>query len=257
LGIRSVVGTTGVFRRLYLAWFGIPDVRTHLTGAYLLPTMMRLRSASILDVGCGSGLLTCLVASTLPEARVCGWDRDPDAIDYARRLAAAHGVGNVEFAAVDAEHSAYDATPRFAAITSLAVLQFVADVPGTLAHFSSLLVPGGHLVLQVPAARPPVTFFMRAPAFGKRLPDFHEARGGFSEAECRQMIATAGLDLVELTPVIKRPTRIAKDVFYLAHSIHRVVAALLCPLLNRVTVRDPGYRGAGAGFFIVARKPAA
>jgi len=217
--------------------------------------MVRLGSGSILDVGCGSGLLTCLVASSLPEARVSGWDRDAAAIDYARRLASAHEVANATFEAVDAEHSDYGAEPRFAAVTSLAVLQFVSDVPGMLARFCGLLLPGGHLVLQVPAANPPVSFFMRAAMFGKRLPDFHEARGGFSEAECRTMIASANLDLVELTPIIKGPTRIAKDLFYLALSIHRSLAVMVCPLLNWITVHDPGYRGAGAGYFIVARKP--
>jgi 2-polyprenyl-3-methyl-5-hydroxy-6-metoxy-1,4-benzoquinol methylase len=257
LGESSVLGNPRRLKRLYLRWFGIPDVRTHLTGSYLLPAMVRLGGERILDVGCGSGLLTCLVAATLPDALVSGWDRDANAIEYARKLAAAHRVDNVRFEVVDAERTAFDHEPRFAAVISLAVLQFVSDVPGALTRFSRLIRPGGHLVLQVPADRPPVTFFMRLPALGARLPDFDEARGGFSETECRTMIDAAGLEILELIPVIKRPTRLAKDVFYLAQSIHRSLATLVCPLLNWITVRDARFRGAGAGYFIVARKPAA
>jgi len=217
--------------------------------------MVRLGSGSILDVGCGSGLLTCLVASSLPEARVSGWDRDEAAIDYARRLASAHGVSNAAFDVMDVETGEPETTPRFDAVTSMAVLQFVNDTHGVLRRFAESLVPGGHLVLQVPAADQPKTALGRTSWQACRLPDFQEARGGFSEDECRAMIAAVGLELVELTPIIKGPTLLAKEIFYLALSIHRSLAAAVCPILNWITVFDPGYRGAGAGYFIVARKP--
>ena len=61
----------------------------------------RLGGAEVLDVGTGTGRLALAVA---PHCRrVLGIDRDAAALAEARRRALENGVGNVEFAHVDAE----------------------------------------------------------------------------------------------------------------------------------------------------------
>jgi len=59
----------------------------------------------ILDVGCGSGRLSLALA---PEATwVVGLDREPHAIDKARRRAAQAGLTNVEFQVADVDRDEY------------------------------------------------------------------------------------------------------------------------------------------------------
>ena len=46
----------------------------------------------VLDLGCGTGTLTVLLAKSSPQAEVVGLDADPDALERARTKAVRHGV---------------------------------------------------------------------------------------------------------------------------------------------------------------------
>jgi SAM-dependent methyltransferase len=65
-----------------------------------------LKDKVVLDVGCGAGQLTFLIASRC--RRVIGIDRDERAIREARARAAAERLANAEFSVVDAEAVEYD-----------------------------------------------------------------------------------------------------------------------------------------------------
>jgi ubiquinone/menaquinone biosynthesis C-methylase UbiE len=56
---------------------------------------------SALDIGCGDGRLTCLIAGALPNAIVTGIDSEPVGIDIASREKSARGIGNVTFGVND------------------------------------------------------------------------------------------------------------------------------------------------------------
>ena len=66
-----------------------------------------LETKRVLDVGCGSGRLTLWLAPRVKHA--IGLDRDARAIGEARRLAAAAGIGNLEFHEADVEREEYTA----------------------------------------------------------------------------------------------------------------------------------------------------
>jgi SAM-dependent methyltransferase len=51
----------------------------------------------ILDVGCGNGILTCLVATLFPESKIVGIDVEPGGIDIGKSIVATLGLSNVEF----------------------------------------------------------------------------------------------------------------------------------------------------------------
>ena len=65
-----------------------------------------LKDRAILDVGCGAGRLTLLLA--LRARRVIGIDRAAGAIEEGERRARAAGVANAEFRVADAEAVEYD-----------------------------------------------------------------------------------------------------------------------------------------------------
>lgn len=58
-------------------------------------------AATILDVGCGPGILTTYYARRYPRARVIGLDRSRASIDVGQQQAHAFDLGNVQFECVD------------------------------------------------------------------------------------------------------------------------------------------------------------
>lgn len=75
-----------------------PAVTAHYPGALIaeLP-----RQASVLDVGCHDGFVSCYIARKCPAASVHGIDINPDAIVTARDRARSEGLDNVRFAVRD------------------------------------------------------------------------------------------------------------------------------------------------------------
>ena len=65
-----------------------------------------LEALRVLDVGCGTGRLTLWLAPRVKH--VSGLDRDPAAIQEARRLAGAMRLSNVEFHEADVEREEYE-----------------------------------------------------------------------------------------------------------------------------------------------------
>lgn len=73
----------------------IPDGRSepaHATTRLCLELLTGLPRGSVLDLGCGSGVLA-LAAAKLGHAPVTALDHDPAAVEAAQRNAAANGVG--------------------------------------------------------------------------------------------------------------------------------------------------------------------
>lgn len=65
-----------------------------------------LEALRVLDLGCGTGRLTLWLAPRVKH--VSGLDRDPAAIQEARRLAGAMRLSNVEFHEADVDREEYD-----------------------------------------------------------------------------------------------------------------------------------------------------
>lgn len=101
------------------------------------------RAAFVVDLGCGPGNSTELLAARFPDADLLGLDTSPDMLASARtRLPAAR------FEEADA---ATFTLPRPAdLIFANAVLQWVPDHGTVLPRLLSLLAPGGVLAVQMP-----------------------------------------------------------------------------------------------------------
>lgn len=99
------------------------------------------RLGRVLSVGCGEGPFECLLA---PHAEsVLAVDLSAEAIEHARRRAAAAGHRNLEFRCQPLSELAPD--ERFDGIVCLAFLHHVpeAELPGLLARLFGQLRPGG------------------------------------------------------------------------------------------------------------------
>ena len=102
------------------------------------------RPESLLDVGCGEGVLTQRWARALAPARVVGIDLDDPALqaEWQRRT-----EPNLEYRVQRAEQLPF-ADGEFAAATAIEVLEHVPDPEHTLAEMAR--VAHGHLLASVP-----------------------------------------------------------------------------------------------------------
>ncbi|MBB3018209.1 trans-aconitate 2-methyltransferase [Microvirga lupini] len=98
---------------------------------------------SAVDIGCGPGNSTELIANRYPDARVLGLDTSPDMLAKAR--ARLPGVSFQE-----ADIAAWEPDERYDLIFANAVLQWLPDHPRLLARLASFLTPGGCLGVQMP-----------------------------------------------------------------------------------------------------------
>ena len=100
-----------------------------------------------LDIGCGDGGTTALIAERTPRGSVLGMDSSPDMVELARRNYPPERVPNVTFVLKDAR--ALDFGPEFDLIFSNATLHWIADHRPVLAGISRAMKPGGHALLQM------------------------------------------------------------------------------------------------------------
>lgn len=102
------------------------------------------RPRRVVDLGCGPGNLTALLARRWPGAEVVGVDNSPEMIEAARALA----LPGVCFELGDVRDWRPAGAPDV--ITCNAVLQWVPDHRDLVAGWASLLAPGGWLAFQLP-----------------------------------------------------------------------------------------------------------
>jgi 2-polyprenyl-6-hydroxyphenyl methylase/3-demethylubiquinone-9 3-methyltransferase len=106
-------------------------------------TLTPLAGRTILDVGCGAGLLSEPLSRL--GARVTGLDPAPSAIEAARAHAEATGA-DLTYRAGTVEELAQEGA-KFDAVLAMEVVEHVENVAGFVATAASLVAPGGLLCL--------------------------------------------------------------------------------------------------------------
>lgn len=101
-------------------------------------SMLKPLAGRVLDYGCGYGDLTWAMSRTHPA---CGVDLDPARVAFAQ-----NEYAPLEFCVCKAEDASYP-DKSFDIITSVVVLNFIADARAHLRSLRRMLRPGGHLIL--------------------------------------------------------------------------------------------------------------
>jgi SAM-dependent methyltransferase len=99
----------------------------------------------VLDVGCGSGSMSRLIARSFPDVEVTGIDIREQYLDYARARARAEGITNLTFERADVFALPFpDAS--FDLVWSKYLLQWLREPKAALAEFKRVARSGGHVV---------------------------------------------------------------------------------------------------------------
>lgn len=103
-------------------------------------------TARVLDVGCGNGWATCLMAEKARAGRVAGIDIADEMIRLARENSVS--LSNVEFRVTSAEKLPF-LDGEFTHAFSMESLYYYADIRGALREIKRVLAPGGLFVTVV------------------------------------------------------------------------------------------------------------
>jgi trans-aconitate 2-methyltransferase len=109
----------------------------------LLAALPPIDAHSVIDLGCGPGNSTEVLAACYPQANISGIDSSSDMIEAARRR-----LPQVSFAVEDLQ--AWQGAGPFDVILANAVLQWVAHHESLLPRLVGRLAPGGALAVQMP-----------------------------------------------------------------------------------------------------------
>ena len=161
-----------------------------------------LEGKSALDVGCGAGLLAEPLARL--GANVTAIDAAPQLIAVARAHAAGQGL------AIDYRHAAVeDMDGAFDLVTSMEVIEHVAEPQAFLASLAARLAPGGLMILSTPNRTAWSRLLMITLGEGLgRIPKGTHDHGKFiTPDEMRAMMAAAGLAVIDCEGIGFSPTR--------------------------------------------------
>lgn len=111
----------------------------------VLPLMAIPQGGQVLDVGCGYGGLSLLLAGKRPDLRITGVDPELGMLESAAQSAAQLGLKNLTFAQGDGRQLA-SSDDRFDLVVCQTVLTHVADPPAVIAEMARVLKPGGVLM---------------------------------------------------------------------------------------------------------------
>jgi 2-polyprenyl-6-hydroxyphenyl methylase/3-demethylubiquinone-9 3-methyltransferase len=184
---------------------------------------VNLKTAPVLDVGCGGGILSEAMARA--GARVLGIDLSRPVLDVAE-LHALEGKVAVEYRAVSAEDLAQERPASFNLVTCMEMLEHVPDPAATVQALASLARPGGDVIVST-LNRNPLAFavaIVGAEYVARVLPrGTHEYLKFIRPSELARWGRQAGLHLRDLTGLTYNPlTRSFRlsdntSVNYLAH----------------------------------------
>ncbi|MFD3299780.1 class I SAM-dependent methyltransferase [Aquipseudomonas alcaligenes] len=104
-----------------------------------------LRGEQVLDMACGCGYGSALLAERHPDKQVTGVDIDPAAIAYARQH---YQLPNLRYVCADAE--SFAATQHFDSIVSLETIEHLPNPRQLVANYARLLAAGGRVIASVP-----------------------------------------------------------------------------------------------------------
>ncbi|MFL6741260.1 MAG: bifunctional 2-polyprenyl-6-hydroxyphenol methylase/3-demethylubiquinol 3-O-methyltransferase UbiG, partial [Sphingomicrobium sp.] len=159
-----------------------------------------LEGRTALDVGCGAGLLTEPLARL--GATVTAIDATPEVIDVARAHAAAMGL-EIDYRVGDVQ----ELEGQFDLITSLEVIEHVADPGAFLKALARRLAPDGLLILSTPNATgwSKLMMITLAEGLGRIPKGTHDFEKFVAPERMKVLLSDAGLKCLDVEGIAWSP----------------------------------------------------
>lgn len=176
-----------------------------------LSTLSFSGDEEVLDIGCGDGFLTSLIAGQLPNGSVTGVDLSPSMITFAH-----DHYPDVEFRVLDARLLDYE--NRFDLITSFTTLQWVPEQLTVLKGIERALHEGGKMIVDMPTALPKqmqqaVEEKMAAKEWSSYFQDFSPGWRFFTATEYEELLEETNLQPLKIVQVAVPHTFPSKQAF--------------------------------------------
>ncbi len=156
-------------------------------------TLRPLSGRRAVDVGCGAGLLAEPLARM--GAKVCAVDAAPENVAVARLHAEKQGL------AIDYRHGGVEALAgeSFDLVTSMEVIEHVADPASFVAALAGLLAPGGIMILSTPNRTPlsKLALIHVGEGFGMVPRGTHDWQKFLTPEELAAHVEAAGLRVID------------------------------------------------------------
>ena len=161
-----------------------------------------LAGKTALDVGCGAGLLA--EPLTRMGAQVTAVDAAPELIEVARDHAAGQGLA-IDYRAVGVEA----VEGKFDLVTSMEVIEHVADPQAFIDDLAARLAPGGLMILSTPnrTAWSKLLTITLAEGFGQIPKGTHDFEKFIDPDTMRGLLAHAGMECIDFEGIAISPTR--------------------------------------------------
>ncbi|MEO7365608.1 MAG: bifunctional 2-polyprenyl-6-hydroxyphenol methylase/3-demethylubiquinol 3-O-methyltransferase UbiG [Sphingomicrobium sp.] len=161
-----------------------------------------LEGKSALDVGCGAGLLAEPLARL--GAQVTAIDAAPELVDVAREHARRQGL-EIDYRTAPVE----DLDGRFDLVTSLEVIEHVADPQAFVDTLARRLAPGGLMILSTPNRTEwsKLLTITLAEGFGRIPKGTHDYDAFISPERMTILLQSAGLKCCDTEGIAWSPTR--------------------------------------------------
>jgi trans-aconitate 2-methyltransferase len=123
----------------------------------LIPKLKLSGNERLLDIGCGDGKITAVLAKSLPQGRIIGVDNSEDMINLARANFPSSTYPNLSFQVMDARVLSFEC--YFDRVFSNAALHWVIDHRPILRGVQRSLRNGGRLLFQMGGKATPKAYF--------------------------------------------------------------------------------------------------
>jgi trans-aconitate 2-methyltransferase len=139
---------------LLLVGNGIEDAKTYHGNSTLqwhvamgaIDSVLWKGTEYVLDIGCGDGKITALLAQKLPEGAVLGIDISQSMIDFASLNYPREDYPNLNFQKLDATEILFE--NQFDRVVSFSTLHWVMNQEKALKAIHRALIPGGAVCIQ-------------------------------------------------------------------------------------------------------------
>ena len=125
--------------------------RQYQLGINLINEIKFNENENILDLGCGPGKISTILAKNNPSCNVVGIDIDKNMIEQAKINLKKAGFKNVSFYLVD--FLKYEPKIKFDVIFSNSVIHWIDDKQGVFQKIKNILNPKGRVGIQMPSSK--------------------------------------------------------------------------------------------------------